>query len=185
MRQNDKQIDYLDEVIHAQPQRKREIEPSIRSERIDYNLIIDHVIDENRQLKKELSEQISHVRLELNEKLDDIASNLLDDFKRELRLDKQYLSVLLFIQSLDKYLDDNALDRGFVDKVRQDIRRVLTIYGYSIVDYDEMADDLSKYYDIIFVDNGIISDYELVSRAIVDKDDNTIIKGKVYIEQKD
>lgn len=133
---------------------------------------------------KALSEQFLKMYSDLDNKLGQVICTL-DDCKKSQRLDKSFLGILQFIQHLDRYLYDATINPGFVDKVRQDIRNVLSLYGYRIVDFDRTKDESSnnRHYDIEYIDSDYMTDFELVFRAIVDTEDNTIVKGKVYIKR--
>lgn len=132
----------------------------------------------------DLSEKVLKMHLDLDNKLDQVIYTL-DDCKKSHRLDKSFLGILQFIQHLDRYLFDATLNPDFVDKVRQDVRNVLSLYGYKIVDFDKALEESSnnRHYDIEFIDSDFMPDFELVFRAIVDMEDNTTIKGKVYIKR--
>ena len=97
-------------------------------------------------------------------------------------LDKSYMN----IQKLDSYLFDPTINTDFATKVRHDIVRLLALYGYKILDFTGLSDSMANFYfDIELVDGDMIQDIEVESRAIVDKNMNTVVKGKVYIYNSD
>lgn len=171
----------IDDVIQAQEQKKTEKENNTRSEQSAEHLNVCTRLIEIDGRIEELSKQVSNFTFEINNKIDTICNSIFE-LKNHNRLDRSFLDILLFIQHLDRYLFDKTINPEFAEKVRQDIKGVLSSYGYRIVDFDETAKELSKkHYDIEYIDSGFMIDSELVYRAIVDTNDNTIVRGKVYI----
>lgn len=181
MIQNNKFEGAAEEVMQSQTRKKHETasvpqrEPSQRPQGT-----LEILINHQKQTKQELSEQVSNVENGLKDKLN-IIIDMLSDSNVETSLDKSYMNILLFFQKLDYYLFDSSINLEFAAKVRHDINRVLALYGYKIVDFNENSDEVSnRHYDIEIIDSELVQDIEIESRAIVDKNENTIVKGKVY-----
>ena len=93
----------------------------------------------------------------------------------EYRLENKYSDVLRFLQKLNKYIDDDKIDREFAVNIREYISSVLNTYGYRIVDY---SPEIAYAYE---EENSSVEYPELVRRAIIDSKGNVVLKGKVYI----
>ena len=93
----------------------------------------------------------------------------------EYRLENKYSDVLRFLQKLNKYIDDEKIDRDFAVNIREYISSVLNTYGYRIVDYSH---EIAYAYE---EENSSVEYPELVRRAIIDSKGNVVLKGKVYI----
>ena len=93
----------------------------------------------------------------------------------EYRLENKYSDVLRFLQKLNKYIDDEKIDRDFAVNIREYISSVLNTYGYRIVDY---SPEIAYAYE---EENSSVEYPELVRRAIIDSKGNVVLKGKIYL----
>lgn len=184
MEQNNKFEGAAEEVMQSQTRKKTEtISAPQREQTQRPQSTIEILINHQKQTKEELSEQVSNVESGIKDKLNTIIE-LLSDSNEETSLDKSFMNILLFFQKLDYYLFDSSINFDFAAKVRHDINRVLALYGYKIVDFVDNEDEIyNRHYDIEIVDSEFVQDIEIESRAIVDKNENTIVKGKVYKKQ--
>ena len=83
--------------------------------------------------------------------------------------------MLEFLQKLNKYIDDEKIDRDFAANIREYISSVLNTYGYRIVEYS--PETTYSYEEEICS----VSSPELVRRAIIDSKGNVVLKGKIYL----
>ena len=106
----------------------------------------------------------------------------------EYRLENKYSEVLRFLQKLNKYIDNEKIDRDFAVNIREYISNVLDTYGYKIVDYspensyayvEEIDSVESSYANKEEIES--VESIELVHRAIIDNKRNVILKGKIYL----
>ena len=95
--------------------------------------------------------------------------------RTEYRLENKYVEVLRFLQKLNKYIDDEKIDRDFAENIREYISSVLNTYGYRIVDY---APEIAYAYEEEYCS---VEFPELVRRAIIDNKGNVVLKGKIYL----
>ena len=106
----------------------------------------------------------------------------------EYRLENKYSDVLRFLQKLNRYIDNEKIDRDFAVNIREYISNVLDTYGYKIVDYspensyayvEEIDSVESSYVNKEEIES--VESIELVHRAIIDNKGNVILKGKIYL----
>lgn len=98
--------------------------------------------------------------------------------KLDFRLENRYSDILLFLQKLDRWVDDlPRTDREFGVFLKKEIAGCLSSYGYSFVDYSpEKADAYEQ-------EIGSVTSPELVRRAIVDDRGAIVLKGKIYLNR--
>ena len=89
-------------------------------------------------------------------------------------IEKKYLNLLIFSQDLDSLCDD-AINDKVAQKIKKSVETTLAKLRYKFEDFGTKTKDL---YDIEY--DHALKDIELVRRAIVDKNGNEILKGKVY-----
>lgn len=120
----------------------------------------------------------------LHSKLDAILDRLGEETKLvqmnrdSYRLENSYVDILIFFLNINTCIEnDSSINKDFAHYIQTEIQRVLAKYGYKIVDFSEVAKD---YYDIEY--QPISEDFELVRRAIINNEDELIIKGKIYLK---
>ncbi len=108
--------------------------------------------------------------------------------RTECRLENKYSEVMRFLQKLNRYIDNEKIDRDFAVNIREYISNVLDTYGYKIVDYspensyayvEEIDSVESSNVNKEEIDS--VENLELVHRAIIDSKGNVVLKGKVYL----
>ena len=141
-----------------EPELNLEIE-SLKSQ----NNSLYHKIDELNGSICDKNAEIAQLRLQLENAI------------TEYRLENKYSDVLRFLQKLNKYIDDEKIDRDFAVNIREYISSVLNTYGYRIVDYSA---EIAYAYE---EENSSVEYPELVRRAIIDSKGNVVLKGKIYL----
>lgn len=176
-----------EEIMQSQVQKKAAGVSTIQREQISRNqkpieILINLINNNQEQIKDELSKLSNRISMVENELKMNTSNEMLSGLINAMSLDKSYMNILLFIQKLDSYLFDSSINPEFAKQVHYDINRVLALYGYKIVDFVRFDEDSEIHYDIELVDSDVVPDIEIVSRAIIDKNEDTIVKGKVYIK---
>ena len=124
-----------------------------------------------------LNQKVKELTNEISDKNAEIAQlrQQLENAITEYRLENKYSDVLLFLQKLNKYIDDEKIDRDFAVNIREYIASVLNTYDYRIVDY---SPEIAYAYE---EENSSVEFPELVRRAIIDNKGNVVLKGKIYL----
>ena len=127
-----------------------------------------------------LNQKVKELTNEISDKNAEIAQlrQQLENAITEYRLENKYSDVLLFLQKLNKYIDDEKIDRDFAVNIREYIASVLNTYDYRIVDY---SPEIAYAYE---EENSSVEFPELVRRAIIDNKGNVVLKGKVYVNKQ-
>ena len=147
------------------------------------------LLESNRESELELEiESIKKHNDSLNQKVEELDGVISDNNAEiaqlrhqleyaitEYRLENKYSDVLRFLQKLNKYIDDEKIDRDFAVNIREYISSVLNTYGYRIVDY---SPEIAYAYE---EENSSVEYPELVRRAIIDSKGNVVLKGKIYL----
>ena len=155
------------------------------------------IIDKQRQLIEELSLKVNGLETtlknEINLSQDVLLKRIekLDSDIQSMRPENTHRAMLVFLQKLNKYIDNEKIDRDFAVNIREYISNVLDTYGYKIVDYSpestyayEEEIDLVKNSYASEEEIGSAESIELVHRAIIDSKGNVVLKGKVYINKQ-
>jgi len=89
--------------------------------------------------------------------------------------EKKYKDIIHFLQKMNKYVDDLKINKQ-TNELSKKIIKTVEDLGYKFKDFNP------KNYDGLYeVELGKVDKVELVRRAIVDKNGNTIAEGKVYV----
>ena len=155
------------------------------------------IIDKQRQLIEELSLKANGLETTLKNEIklsqDVLLKRIekLDSDIQSMRPENTHRAMLVFLQKLNKYIDNEKIDRDFAVNIREYISNVLDTYGYKIVDYSpestyayEEEIDLVKNSYASEEEIGSVESIELVHRAIIDSKGNVVLKGKVYINKQ-
>ena len=155
------------------------------------------IIDKQRQLIEELSLKVNGLETTLKNEIklsqDVLLKRIekLDSDIQSMRPENTHRAMLVFLQKLNKYIDNEKIDRDFAVNIREYISNVLDTYGYKIVDYSpestyayEEEIDLVKNSYASEEEIGSVESIELVHRAIIDSKGNVVLKGKVYINKQ-
>ena len=158
------------------------------------------LLESNRESELE-KESLKNCNDSLNQKVEELNSLIsdknaeiaqlrqrLENAITEYRLENKYSHVLRFLQKLNRYIDNEKIDRDFAVNIREYISNVLDTYGYKIVDYspensyayvEEIDSVESSYANKEKIES--VESIELVHRAIIDNKGNVILKGKIYL----
>lgn len=112
-----------------------------------------------------------------DDELNDIKRTL-TTIEKEFTLGNKYKNILIFIQDLDRYIDDlSESEKDFKEVVKKRLSSLLSLYGYKFLDFRPEYSDLydCEYYPI--------KSEELVGRTIVDNNDVVVLKGKIYLPE--
>ena len=155
------------------------------------------IIDKQRQLIEELSLKVNGLETtlknEINLSQDVLLKRIdkLDSDIQSIRPENTHRAMLVFLQKLNKYVDNEKINRDFAVNIREYISNVLDTYGYKIVDYSpestyayEEEIDLVKNSYASEEEIGSVESIELVHRAIIDSKGNVVLKGKVYVNKQ-
>ena len=128
-------------------------------------------------LNQSLNGKVEELNGTIKDKNAEIArlNQLLEDIILQYRLENKYSDVMRFLQKLNKYIDDEKIDREFAANIREYISSVLNTYGYRILDY---SPEISYAYEEEICS---VPSPELVRRAIIDNKGNVVLKGKIYL----
>ena len=143
------------------------------------------LIDKQRQLIEDLSIKVNGLETILKNEINLSQEVLLkrieklDSDIQSMRPENTHKAMLEFLQKLNKYIDDDKIDREFAVNIREYISSVLNTYGYRIVDY---SPEIAYAYE---EENSSVEYPELVRRAIIDSKGNVVLKGKVYISSNE
>lgn len=102
----------------------------------------------------------------------------LSNIQNEFTIGKKYVNILMFIQDLDRNIDDLPESaKDFKDVVKKRLSKLLAMYGYKFLDYEAKYTDLydCEYYPIESVD--------IIGRTIVNNNGEVILKGKIYLPE--
>lgn len=102
----------------------------------------------------------------------------LSNIQNEFTIGKKYVNILMFIQDLDRNIDDLPESaKDFKDVVKKKLSKLLAMYGYKFLDYEAKYTDLydCEYYPIESVD--------IIGRTIVNNNGEVILKGKIYLPE--
>ena len=102
----------------------------------------------------------------------------IDSSVQSMRPENTHRAMLEFLQKLNKYIDDEKIDRDFAANIRDYISSILYTYGYRIVDY---SPEITYAYEEEICS---VSSPELVRRAIIDSKGDVVLKGKIYINKQ-
>lgn len=152
-----------DECVKPQPSQETELKSEISS------------------LKREnlaLTKQIEYLQQTLYEKNNEIEllNRQIRSIQNEYSLENKYKDILILLQNLDICIEDISKDNAdFIKVTKKEISGVLSLYGYVFKEYRE---EDARYYDCEFYE---IDSPQLVRRAIVNKNGELIVTGKIYI----
>lgn len=101
------------------------------------------------------------------------------DTRTENSLENKYMDILILLQNLNICVEDLSNDNAdFVNVTKREISGVLSLYGYLFKEYSQ---DDERFYDCEIYD---IESPQIVRRAIVNKNGELIVKGKIYIPKE-
>ena len=175
--------DAWDHVFQGQ---KEKSSPTPNNHCVDQSIKVGQLymlIEKQKQLIEELSLKVNGletiIKNEINVSHDILLKRIeqIDTFLQSMRPENTHRAMLEFLQKLNKYIDDEKIDREFAANIREYISSVLNTYRYRIVDY---SDETSYAYEEEICS---VPSPELVRRAIIDNKGNVILKGKVYINK--
>ena len=125
-------------------------------------------------------QEIGNLHSKLDAILDRLGEGkkLVEMNRANYRLENSYVDILIFFLNINTCIEnDSSINKDFAHYIQTEIQRVLAKYGYKIVDFSEETRD---HYDIEY--QPILEDFELVRRAIINNEDELIIKGKIYLK---
>lgn len=103
----------------------------------------------------------------------------LDSVENDYKLENKYLGVLIFVQFLERSVDDlpdSTID--FKKNIHKRLQVLLATYGYKFVNYEPQHPELYDYEYYHTVDAP-----EVVGKTIIDKNGDIALKGKVYLHK--
>lgn len=102
-----------------------------------------------------------------------------NDCSNILPLEKTHIEIFILILNINACLEnDLSINHELQGYIHSEMNRVLSKYGYTIVDYSEAT---KEYYEIEY--QPITYEYKLVRRALINNNKELIIKGKIYLKQ--
>lgn len=102
----------------------------------------------------------------------------LSNIQNEFTLGNKYVNILMFIQDLDRNIEDLPESaKDFKDIVKKKLSKLLAMFGYKFLDYEPECEDLydCEYYPIESVD--------IIGRTIVSNNGELVLKGKIYLPE--
>ena len=176
-----------DALGHVMQGQKEKSSPTSNNRGVGQSITVGQLymlIDKQRQLIEDLSVKVNGLETAIiNEttKCRDILLKRIvemDSYLQSMRPENTHRAMLEFLQKLNKYIDDEKIDRDFAVNIREYISSVLNTYGYRIVDY---SPEIAYAYE---EENSSVEYPELVRRAIIDSKGNVVLKGKVYVNKQ-
>ena len=191
---------YEDAVGHIMRGQKEKSSPTSNNRGVGQSITVGQLymlIDKQRQLIEDLSIKVNGLETTLKNEIklsqDILLKRIekLDSGIQSMRPENTHRAMLVFLQRLNKYIDNEKIDRDFAVNIREYISNVLDTYGYKIVDYSpestyayEEEIDLVKNSYASEEEIGSVESIELVHRAIIDSKGNVVLKGLVYINKQ-
>ena len=189
-----------DALGHIMQGQKEKSSPTSNNRGVGQSITVGQLymlIDKQRQLIEELSIKVNGLETtlknEINLSQDVLLKRIdkLDSDIQSMRPENTHRAMLVFLQKLNKYIDNEKIDRDFAVNIREYLSNVLDTYGYKIVDYSPES-TYAYEEEIDLVENsyaseeeiGSVESIELVHRAIIDSKGNVVLKGKVYINKQ-
>lgn len=90
-------------------------------------------------------------------------------------LEETYIDIIRLLQKMNRYVDDLKINKQ-TNELSKKIIKTVEDLGYKFKDFNP-----NKYDGLYEVEWGNVDKVELIRRAIVDKNGNTIAEGKVYV----
>ena len=150
------------QTSHSDTSRESELELEVESLKVR-NQSLNRTIEVLNGKINDEDNEIAHLKQQL------------ENIIKEYRLENKYSDLMRFLQKLNKYIDDEKIDKDFAANIREYISSVLNTYGYRIVEYS--PETTYSYEEEICS----VSSPELVRRAIIDSKGNVVLKGKIYL----
>lgn len=91
--------------------------------------------------------------------------------------EEKYKAIIVFLQKMNIYIDDPKINKQ-ANELSKKIIKTVEDLGYKVKDFDPK--NYKNFYD---AEPSSVDEVELVRRAIIDKNGNTILKGKVYLPE--
>ncbi len=185
---------------HVMQGQKEKSSPTSNNRGVGQSITVGQLymlIDKQRQLIEDLSIRVNGLETAIINEITLSRDVLLkrvvemDSYIQSMRPENTHKAMLVFLQKLNKYIDNEKIDRDFAANIREYISNVLDTYGYKIVDYSpessyayEEEIDSVKSSCANEEEIGSVESYELVHRAIIDNKGNVVLKGKIYLNKQ-
>lgn len=139
--------------------------------------VFDPTLDNQLAIKCDILSAITACENNIGNRINAVIE-LLNDNSRNI--EKTNYELLKFIQNLNVYLEDSRINPDFAGFVQEEIKGVLSIYGYRLVDFEHPYENC---YEVEIEDIHEVG-LQIVRRAIVDKENNLIVQGKIWKKQE-
>ena len=140
--------------------------------------VLDIIIENQSTIKTEIISELSSAKNALEEKMN-VVINLLSTNNHGI--EHTHFVLLKFIQDLNVWLDDSRIDADFAKFVQEEIKGVLSIYGYKFVDYEPPYENC---YEVQIEPKLEEEEIQVIRRAIYDeRNNNLIIQGAIWKKQ--
>ena len=176
--------DIKDALGYVMQGQREKSSPTSKNRGVGQSISVDQLyllIDEQKQQIANLSQRVNQLETAIINQITSSSDTLLNrieemsSYFQSMRPENTYRAMLEFLQKLNKYIDDEKIDRDFAENIREYISSVLNTYGYRIVDY---APEIAYAYEEEYCS---VEFPELVRRAIIDNKGNVVLKGKIYL----